>query len=148
MTNPDDEAVGSAEVRTTAASSVPSATDQIANAPIAKVAATAPHNAFLKGLLFPHQAHEPSRKPWRPPHIPPHGVGSVFATTQVTKKWTAPQGSCAATVEDTATYTSYALTSVTTPKSNSCTTEGRRAIPNSTEMEKVEVEPTSILKGG
>jgi len=64
MTNPNDKAVGSAEAWTTIASSAPSATNQIANAPIAKVAATTPHNAFLKGLLYPHLAHEPSRKPW------------------------------------------------------------------------------------
>jgi len=77
-----------------------------------------------------------------------HGVGSVFATTRVMKGWTAPQESCAATVEDAATYSSYALTGVTAPTTNSCTVKERRAIPNFTAMERVEVEPTSIQEGG
>jgi len=78
-----------------------------------------------------------------------NGVGSVFAITRAMKRWTAPQGSYAATVEDAATCSFYELISATTPTISSCTVKAKRqATPSFTEMERVEVKLTSILRGG
>src|SRR6266702_5276935 len=148
-TNPDDVAVGSVEVRVTTANSAPSVIDQIANAPIARVAVTDPCNASLRGSPFPHLPHNQSNKPWQLPHTALSGAASVYTTTQGMKRWTARLENYAATVEDVAICSSCVLTSVPTPTINSCMAKkAKRWIPSFTVTARVEVEPTSILRGG
>src|SRR6266702_712754 len=58
-----------------------------------------------------------------------HGVGSVFTTTRGMKGWTVPHESCAATVENAATYSSCILISATTPTTNSLLRSGHVSLP-------------------
>src|SRR6266702_123925 len=148
MTNPGAEGVGSAATEHTAASSAPSKTAQGGSVRIAKAAVTNPHSVFLKDLTYHHLRRALWKRHFNTKTIFRSGAASAYATTRGTKRWIAPRGSCAATVEDAATCSSYAPTGVTTLATNVCTVKERRAIPNSTATERVEVEPTSIQKGG
>ncbi len=149
MTSQEDMAVGNAEVGHTNASSVLSTIAPTVNAHIARATPTDPHNASSKGSPYHHLPPTQLRRDSVTPPTSPHGAASVYVTTQVTRRWTAQLGSSVATVVRGGTCSSYALISAMTRMTSSCMAKTLNwQTPVSTVTVKVEVELTSILKGG
>src|SRR6266702_2094638 len=97
--------VGSAGVPHIAANSVPNNDVPTDSVRTVKAAATDPHSAFSKGLPSQPHADAPLRKHSHMYLQHPHGAASAYATTWDTKRWTAPQGSCAKPADVTAIFT-------------------------------------------
>src|SRR6266702_2933087 len=148
MTSLADEGVGSAEARVTDANNARSVVAHCGSVRTARVTVTAHPSVSSRDLQYPHHRNVQWPKHSNINRISPGGAGSAYATTQVTRRSTAQRASCAAIVGSAETSISCVPTSVMTTKINSCTVKKRRGTPNFTETASVEVEPTSIQKGG
>src|SRR6266702_1896334 len=148
MTSRDDVAAGNAEVPVTDASNARSEDVHPDSVRIARAIPTAHHIASSRGWQYHRHPNARCARLSRTQAISLRGAGSVFVITRDTKRWTALRGSCAATVGGAVTYFSCAPISAMRSTTSSCMEREKKAIPSSTATEKVEVEPTSIQKGG
>ncbi len=84
-----------------------------------------------------------------PPRTHPLGAENAYATTWGTKKSIAQRESYATTADVGGIYTSFTPTSATTTATNGCMAKNIKYQTQCfMETARVEVEPTSILKGG
>src|SRR6266702_1751197 len=149
MMSQDAEGAGSVGALTTIANSAQSGDDPLNSVHTVRATHTNPRSASSRGLPYHHLPHTPQKRHLPKPHSHPHGVASACATTQDMKRWTAQQGSCAATAVIGGTYSSCELISVTTLQTSSCTEKTTNWwTPAFTVMARVEVKLTSILRGG
>ncbi len=139
---------GNVEVSCIVARSVWSANNHPTSVHTARVTVTDPHSASSKDLPYPHHVHAPPPRHSHTTLTSPNGVASVFATTRDMKRLTAQQGNFVATAVGRETYTSSVLTNATMTRSRICMKTTRSQTWSFTETVRVEVEPTSILKGG
>jgi len=86
---------GSVEAALIAASSAQSIDAQTDSVHIARVIVTEPHSVCSKDSTYLRHANVPPPKHSHTHPKPPRGVASAYATTQDTRRWTAPQGSFA-----------------------------------------------------
>ncbi len=148
MTSLATVVAGSAEASTTAANNVPNAGDQLGSVCTAKATATVPLSVFSRDLPSLCHDNTPPAKHSRIPLPYPRGAESACATTRDMKRWTAPLENSVATVADAVTSISCVLISVPRLTTSSHMEKARRGTLNFMVMEKVEVELTSIQKGG
>src|SRR6266702_129390 len=148
MTSPADGVAGSVEVQNTDANSARSADAHDDSVRTVRAIVIAHRSASSRGSPYHPR---PDAQPSKHSHTKTTfqgGAASACATTPDMKKQIALRGNCVATAEDAAIYTSCALTGAILSTTNSCTVKTRRATRSYTVTEKVEVEPTSIQRGG
>ncbi len=149
MTSQDAVVVGSVEVGHIDANSVPSAIVPISSACTVRAAHTDPHSVSSRDLLDHHPTPKQLKRDSTTTIISPRGAASACTTTPVTKKWIGPLENFAAGVDKGETSTSSEPTSGMKSETNSHTVKKtKKRIPASTVTARVEVEPTSIQKGG
>ncbi len=147
--SPDAAVAGSAEASNTIASNAQNAVDHLGSVCTAKAILTNPQGVSLRDLRYLHPQHAPSKKCLTTHQLPQDGVVSAYTPTWGTRRSIAPQESYAATAAIGGMYSFCELTSAPRCGTNSCIVKTMNwQTPVSTVMARVEVELTSILKGG